>query len=33
MGLDNQWHFMGSAEFHIAMTDMLMAGFPSPAPT
>ena len=28
MGLDNQWHFMGGAEFHIAMTDMLLAGFP-----
>jgi chitinase len=28
MGLDDQWHFMGSADFHIAMTDMLAAGFP-----
>jgi len=28
MGLDNQFHFMGGADFHIAMTDMLMAGFP-----
>jgi chitinase len=28
MGLDNQWHGMGGADFHIAMTDMLMAGFP-----
>jgi chitinase len=28
MGLDNQWHFMGNAGFHIAMTDMLVAGFP-----
>jgi chitinase len=28
MGLDNQWHSMGGADFHIAMTDMLMAGFP-----
>ena len=28
MGLDNQWHFMGNAEFHVAMTDMLVAGFP-----
>jgi chitinase len=27
MGLDNQWHFMGGADFHIAMTDMLLAGF------
>ncbi|MEU4566783.1 cellulose binding domain-containing protein [Micromonospora sp. NPDC023956] len=28
MGLDNQYHTMGSADFHIAMTDMLLAGFP-----
>jgi chitinase len=28
MGLDNQYHNMGGADFHIAMTDMLMAGFP-----
>jgi len=28
MGLDNQWHFMGGAEFHVAMTDMIKAGFP-----
>jgi chitinase len=28
MGLDNQWHFMGNAEFHVAMMDMLIAGFP-----
>ena len=28
MGLDNQWHFIGGADFHIAMTDMLVAGFP-----
>jgi chitinase len=28
MGLDNQWHSMGGADFHIAMTDMLLAGFP-----
>ncbi|VVJ16069.1 Chitinase (EC [Amycolatopsis camponoti] len=27
MGLDNQYHNMGGAEFHIAMTDMLKAGF------
>lgn len=27
MGLDNQYHNMGGAEFHIAMTDMLRAGF------
>ncbi|MET7991654.1 glycoside hydrolase family 18 protein [Amycolatopsis sp. NPDC005232] len=28
MGLDNQYHTMGGADFHIAMTDMLKAGFP-----
>ena len=28
MGLDNQYHQMGGADFHIAMTDMLLAGFP-----
>ncbi|MEV4603125.1 glycoside hydrolase family 18 protein [Amycolatopsis sp. NPDC049253] len=28
MGLDNQYHSMGGADFHIAMTDMLKAGFP-----
>ncbi len=28
MGLDNQYHNMGAADFHIAMTDMMMAGFP-----
>ena len=28
MGLDNQYHNMGSADFHIAMTDMLLRGFP-----
>src|SRR4051812_20999677 len=28
MGLDNQYHNMGGADFHIAMTDMLVAGFP-----
>ncbi len=27
MGLDNQYHNMGGAEFHIAMTDMLKVGF------
>ncbi|MEU4246236.1 glycoside hydrolase family 18 protein [Amycolatopsis sp. NPDC026612] len=27
MGLDNQYHTMGGAEFPIAMTDMLKAGF------
>lgn len=28
MGLDNQYHNMGAADFHIAMTDMVKAGFP-----
>ncbi|MFJ6196690.1 chitinase [Micromonospora sp. NPDC092111] len=28
VGLDNQYHTMGGADFHIAMTDMLLAGFP-----
>jgi chitinase len=28
MGLDNQYHNMGGADFHIAMTDLLLAGFP-----
>ncbi|AZM59769.1 MULTISPECIES: chitinase [unclassified Streptomyces] len=28
MGLDNQYHSMGGAGFHIAMTDMLLTGFP-----
>ncbi|MFI2299082.1 chitinase [Actinacidiphila glaucinigra] len=28
MGLDNQYHQMGGADFHIAMTDMLLTGFP-----
>jgi chitinase len=27
-GLDNQYHTMGGADFHVAMTDMLLAGFP-----
>ncbi|MFG2000903.1 chitinase [Spirillospora sp. NPDC048911] len=27
-GLDEQWHTMGGADFHIAMTDMVKAGFP-----
>jgi chitinase len=27
-GLDNQYHNMGDATFHVAMTDMLKAGFP-----
>jgi chitinase len=27
-GLDNQFHFIGGADFHITMTDMLLAGFP-----
>ena len=29
MGLDNQYHTMGGADFHIAMTDMIKAGFPA----
>ncbi|MYW65385.1 chitinase [Streptomyces sp. SID8379] len=28
VGLDNQYHSMGGADFHIAMTDMLLTGFP-----
>ncbi|MEO3977345.1 glycoside hydrolase family 18 protein [Streptomyces sp. CAU 1734] len=28
MGLDNQFHTMGSADFHIAMADMMLTGFP-----
>ncbi|MCU1680782.1 MAG: chitinase [Amycolatopsis sp.] len=28
MGLDNQYHTMGVADFHTAMTDMLLSGFP-----
>ncbi len=28
MGLDNQYHTMGGADFHIAMTDMVVTGFP-----
>ena len=28
VGLDDQYHTMGSADFHIAMTDMLLTGFP-----
>jgi chitinase len=28
VGLDNQYHTMGGADLHIAMTDMLAAGFP-----
>ncbi|MER5653778.1 glycoside hydrolase family 18 protein [Streptomyces sp. NPDC002131] len=28
MGLDNHYHSMGGADFHIAMTDMLLTGFP-----
>ncbi|GLS03627.1 hypothetical protein GCM10007860_07720 [Chitiniphilus shinanonensis] len=26
-GLDNQYHTMGNADFHVAMTDMLLKGF------
>nr|WP_310376559.1 cellulose binding domain-containing protein [Catenuloplanes atrovinosus] len=28
VGLDGAYHTMGGADFHIAMTDMLLAGFP-----
>ncbi|WEH39405.1 glycoside hydrolase family 18 protein [Streptomyces sp. AM 2-1-1] len=28
IGLDNQYHSMGGADFHIAMTDMMLTGFP-----
>jgi chitinase len=28
MGLDNQYHTMGTHDFHVAMTDMVLAGFP-----
>ncbi|KUH36710.1 MULTISPECIES: chitinase [Streptomyces] len=28
MGLDDQYHSMGGADFHIALTDMLLTGFP-----
>jgi chitinase len=28
MGLDNRFHTMGVADFHVAMTDMLLTGFP-----
>jgi chitinase len=28
MGLDNQYHTMGVADFHVAMTEMLLTGFP-----
>ncbi|WP_283133513.1 chitinase [Rhizohabitans arisaemae] len=28
IGLDNQYHTMGGHDFHVAMTDMLLAGFP-----
>ncbi|PWE09625.1 chitinase [Streptomyces sp. BSE7F] len=28
MGLDGRYHSMGGADFHIAMTDMLLTGFP-----
>lgn len=28
LGLDGQYHSMGSADFPVAMTDMLLAGFP-----
>lgn len=28
IGLDNQYHTMGTADFHVAMADMLLTGFP-----
>jgi len=28
MGLDGQYHTMGTADFHTAMTDMVLTGFP-----
>ncbi|CAM5589143.1 MULTISPECIES: chitinase [Streptomyces] len=28
LGLDGQYHTMGGADFHVAMTDMLLTGFP-----
>ncbi|MEU5692982.1 cellulose binding domain-containing protein [Actinosynnema sp. NPDC020468] len=28
MGLDNQYHTMGGADFHVAMADMVLQGFP-----
>ncbi|MDF5752765.1 glycoside hydrolase family 18 protein [Spongiactinospora sp. TRM90649] len=28
VGLDNAYHTMGTHDFHVAMTDMLLAGFP-----
>ncbi|MET0402701.1 MAG: glycosyl hydrolase family 18 protein [Cystobacter sp.] len=28
VGLDDQYHTMGNADFHVAMTDMLLTGFP-----
>jgi len=28
MGLDDQYHFMGGPDFHVAMVDMLLVGFP-----
>ncbi|RKT86770.1 chitinase [Saccharopolyspora antimicrobica] len=28
MGLDGQYHTMGNADFHVAMIDMLLTGFP-----
>ncbi|MFF0447051.1 chitinase [Streptomyces sp. NPDC004609] len=28
MGLDNQYHTMGNADFHISMADMMLTGFP-----
>ncbi|GAA2860789.1 glycoside hydrolase family 18 protein [Streptosporangium fragile] len=28
MGLDDQYHYISTHDFHVAMTDMLLAGFP-----
>jgi chitinase len=28
MGLDNRYHSMGNADFHVAMADMMLTGFP-----
>lgn len=28
MGLDDQYHTMGNADFHVAMADMMLTGFP-----
>jgi chitinase len=28
VGLDDQYHFMGNADFHVAMAEMVLKGFP-----